>query len=92
MDKNFTLQEKYNYFCAMSKRGSKKQNGKTLTDFERGTYFGLAKMIKIFASSYNNKQRKIKNNEQVQKINNNTRKYSEEELNSLFDNLKEIDV
>lgn len=92
MENKYTLKDKYNYFCKMSKVGAVKSNGKRLTDFERGTYFGLAKMIRIFASSYNNKQRKIKANEQIQKINSNTRNYTDEELNSLFDNLKGIDV
>ena len=89
MEKKFTLKDKYHYFCAMSKRGAKKSNGKELTDFERGTYFGLAKLIRMFATSYNKRKRDEKIN--GQSLYCDTRSYSDEYLNSLFDNLKDID-
>lgn len=84
MEQKFTLKDKYHYFCAMSKRGAKKSNGKLLTDFERGTYFGFAKLIRVFATSYNKRKKEEKAFSKV--LNCNTRAYTDEDLNSLFDN------
>lgn len=90
MDKKYTLKDKYHYFCAMSKRGAKKSNGKLLTDFERGTYFGMTKLIRVFATNYNKRKREEKINGQSLNLNNHV--YTDEDLNSLFDNFKDINV
>ncbi len=89
MKKQFTLSEKYKYFCSKSKKGAKNENGKELSDFERGTYFGMAKQIRIFASIYN-RNKTIVNSSKSKNLNENRRDYSETSLNKLFDNYKEI--
>ena len=85
--KNYSMSEKYRYFCKMSKVGSTDSNGRLLTDFERGVYMGKALMVQLFAKW--DKNRKIKSyNEKSKKPNDglHTHSYSDEELNSLFDN------
>lgn len=80
---NFSLSDKYKYFCKMSKVGAKTSTGRLLTDFERGIYMGKAISIQENAKRYyRNKKNKLSN------LNMNTRTYTDDELNSLFDNLK----
>ena len=84
--KSYSLSDKYRYFCEMSKKGSKKSNGQLLTDFERGVYMGKAISIQENAKRYNRKRTKDQTINLGSMHFGNERTYSEEELNSLFDN------
>ena len=89
--KDYSLSDKYKYFCQMSKKGARKSNGQSLTDFERGVYMGKAISIQENAQRfYRNKDRANKGNDKTKKLNMNERSYTDAELNSLFDNNKEI--
>lgn len=88
--KDFSLSDKYRYFCEMSKKGAKKSNGQPLTDFERGVYMGKAISIQENAKRfYRNKN---KTNIKTKKLDLNQRSYTDVELESLFDNNKGIDI
>lgn len=87
--KKYSLSDKYKYFCAMSRPGAKKANGKLVSDFERGRFFERALMIKNSATIYN-KSKKSEKMTKSRELDMNTRDYSDEELNLLFDNLKDI--
>lgn len=43
--KKFNFKEKLNHFWSQGKKGSKKANGKELSDFERGMNVGRAKQM-----------------------------------------------
>lgn len=63
MSKNFKLKEKQNYHFQMSKKGAyNKNNGKLLSDFERGVHYGKAESIlkrrKNYALNQHNKKQK----------------------------------
>lgn len=87
MRKDYTLSEKYRYFCAMSRSGAKR-NGKPLSDFERGRYFERALIIKENAISF--KKGKSLNSLDDKKMNKeldkNERNYSAEYLSCLYNN------
>lgn len=87
MKKEYTLSEKYRYFCAMSKPGAKR-NGKPLSDFERGRYFERALIIKENAISFKKEKElnSLDSKKTNKEINANERNYSNVYLTSLFDN------
>lgn len=90
--KNYSMSDKYKYFCKMSKVGAVDSNGRLLTDFERGVYMGKALMIQLFAKWNKNRKNKVFDN--GKKSANKglfTHNYTDEELNTLFDNTKLID-
>lgn len=82
---SYSVSDKIRYYSNLSKKGSIDTNGKPLSDFQRGVNFGKAKMLGYCAS-------KIKKQNKKQtvgyKSNLNERIYSEEELDSLFTDLK----
>lgn len=93
--KNYSMSEKYKYFCKMSKKGSCDSNGRSLTDFERGVYMGKALMIQLFAKWDKNRKTKVSNSKRKdENFNANkglfTHNYSDEELATSFDNLKDF--
>lgn len=92
MKKEYTLSEKYRYFCAMSRPGAKR-NGKPLSDFERGRYFERALIVKENAISFKKgKELNVLGIKKVdKKINANKREYSDVFLNSLFNNFTDDD-
>lgn len=86
---SYSFSEKYRFFCAMSKPGAKKPNGNLVSDFERGRYFERALMMRNDAEEYNkNKANNTLSNKNSKSLNMNSREYSDELLNSLFDNFK----
>lgn len=80
--KDYSVSSKIKYYSNLSKKGSRDNNGKLLSDFQRGVCFGKAKMLGYCASKLKNK----KTNNSKYTPNMNTRNYTDEELNKLFDN------
>ena len=89
--KEYSFSEKYRYFCAMSRPGTKKKNGSIVSDFERGRYFERALMMRKSAEEYKKNKNNI-NKKSDKSLSMNIRNYTDEELDSLFDNFKEFKV
>ena len=87
--KHYSIGDKYRYFCKQSKVGARDNNGRILSDFERGVFFQKAKTISMLVELHKRNQRNYKSN-----VNSgmDIHSYSENELNSLYDNFKDINL
>lgn len=90
--KNYSMSDKYKYFCKMSKVGAVDSNRRLLTDFERGVYMGKALMIQLFAKWDKNRKNKVSHSDKKENANKGmfTHEYTDEQLSALFDNLKDF--
>lgn len=87
--KDYSISDKIQYYSKMSKKGSVDINGKPLNDFQRGVNYGRAEMLGRYASKIKKKGKKeVKN----YSYNLNSRTYTDSELNTLFDNLKSVEI
>lgn len=84
--KDYSVSQKIKYHSDLSKKGAIDSNGNPLNDFQRGVHFGTAKTISRYAAKLKKNGKNINN----KKMDLNTRTYSDEELNKLFNNLGEI--
>lgn len=84
--RDYSISDKIKYYSNLAKKGAKDKNGNFLSDFQRGVCFGKARMLSYCAGKFNKQKKSCKQTDV------NTRTYSDEELNSLFDNLSVIDI
>ena len=88
--------EKIKYFYLMSKKGSKDKNGKELSDFKRGIYFGKGEMlsycVRTITKYKKNLRKEFEKKCKGPNLNMNERTYTDAEINKLFTNLDDESI
>lgn len=93
---NRSVGDKIRYYSSLSKKGSRDKNGKLLSDFKRGECLGKSLMLSYCARNIKKVKQRIQKEFFAElkkcKPNLNERRYTDADLNALFDNLKEVDI